>query len=142
MKKYIFNILLFISILFILASCNTPRYVYSPSAHNVPVLTKKGDSKIGAVFSTNAVGNQAQNSGDNDNSSRGFDLHGAVAITDHFAVQAGHAYRWEETTSNRDTVTIKYKRNLTEIGVGYYLPMNDKQNTFFSDFCRCWPGPI
>ena len=140
MKKYLFNILLVISILFILASCNTPRYVYSPSAHNVPVLTKKGDSKIGAVYSTNAVGNQSQNGKEIDNRSRGFDLHGAVAITNNFAIQASHAYRWEKTEGGPDSVTIKYKRNLTEIGLGYYLPMNDKQNTFFQIFAGAGLG--
>ena len=140
MKKYLFNILLVISILFILASCNTPRYVYSPSAHNVPVLTKKGDSKIGAVYSTNAVGNQSQNGKEIDNRSRGFDLHGAVAITNNFAIQASHAYRWEKTEGGPDSVTIKYKRNLTEIGLGYYLPMNDKQNTFFQVFAGAGLG--
>ncbi|MCY7290965.1 MAG: hypothetical protein LH615_02175 [Ferruginibacter sp.] len=140
MKKYIFNILLVISILFILASCNTPRYIYSPSAHNVPVLTKKGDSKIGAAYSTNAVGQEKKNSVEIDNRSRGYDLQGAVAITNNFAIQAGHAYRWEKTEGGPDSVIIKYKRNLTEIGLGYYLPMNDKQNTFFQVFAGAGLG--
>lgn len=56
MKKNLLPSLIFICFTIIMASCNTPRYIYSPFAHNVPVLTKKGDSKIGAVYSTNAVG--------------------------------------------------------------------------------------
>lgn len=140
MNKYIFNILLVISILFILASCKTPRYAYSPSATNVPVLTKIGDSKIGAVYSTNAAGNQGQDGGSNDKRSRGFDVQGAVAITDYFAIQASNANRWESTENRTDTVTIKYKRNLTEIGLGYYLPLSDKKDIFFQVFAGAGLG--
>ena len=114
--------------------------MYSPSAHNVPVLTKKGDSKIGAVYSTNAVGQERKNGIEIDNRSRGFDLQGAVAITNNFAIQAGHAYRWEKTAGGSDSITIKYKRNLTEIGLGYYLPINDKGNTFFQVFAGAGLG--
>ena len=41
MKKHVFEILLVVTIIFILASCKTPRYAYAPSAHNVPVITQK-----------------------------------------------------------------------------------------------------
>ena len=88
------NLLPLICFIFFAASCNTPRYIYSPSAHNVPVLTKKGDSKIGALYSTNAVGQEKKDGVKVDNRSRGYDVHGAVAITDNFAIQANHAYRW------------------------------------------------
>ena len=134
MKIYLFPGLFLICITLISASCNTPRHIYSPAAHNVPVLTKKGDSKIGAVYSTNAVGNESVNDVKIDNRSRGYDLHGAVAITNNFAIQAGHVYRWEKTEGGPDSITIKYKRNLTELGLGYYLPANDKKNTFFQVF--------
>ena len=127
-------------IIFIAASCSTPRYIYSPSAHNVPVLTKKGDSKIGAVYSNNAVGQEKKNGVEIDNRSRGYDLQGAVAITNNFAVQASHFYRWEKTEGGPDSITIKYKRNLTEIGLGYYLPINDKKNTFFQVFAGAGLG--
>ena len=36
--------------------------------------------------------------------------------------------------------TIKYKRSLTEIGLGYYLPINDKKNTFFQIFAGAGLG--
>ncbi|MEI9958043.1 MAG: hypothetical protein WDM90_17465 [Ferruginibacter sp.] len=49
--------LLCIACCLLLFSCYTPRYVYSPSAHNVPVLLKKGDSKIAANYSANLAGN-------------------------------------------------------------------------------------
>lgn len=131
MKKIFLANFIFICLIVIAASCNTPRYIYSPAAHNVPVLTKKGDSKIGAVYSTNFVGQQEQEGNKIDNRSRGYDLHGAVAITDNFAIQASHFYRWEKTAVTPDSLILKYKRNITEIGLGYYLPINDKKNVFF-----------
>jgi len=132
MKKGLSYLLIFMML--IVSSCNIPRYAYSPAAHNVPVLTKKGDSKIGAVYSTNAVGQEEKDGAKIDNRTRGYDLHGAVAITNGFAIQAGHMYRWEKTEGGPDTVNIRYKRNLTEIGLGYYLPLSDQKNIFFQVF--------
>ena len=94
MNRNLYYLLSFTSLLFITCSCTTPRYIYSPSAQNVPVLTKKGDSKLGGVYSTNFVGEEKRDGKVIDNRSRGYDLHAAVAITDNFAVQAGHFYRW------------------------------------------------
>ncbi len=140
MKKNLLPAIIFTCITIFATSCKTPRHIYSPVAHNVPVLTKKGDSKIGAVYSTNAVGQQTKDGVEIDNRSRGYDLQGAVAITDNFAIQAAHAYRWEKTTGGPDSITIKYKRNLTEFGLGYYLPINDKKNTFFQVFAGAGLG--
>src|SRR5436190_23184980 len=98
MKKLLIPGFSFVSLIIITASCNTHRYIYSPSAHNVPVLTKKGDSKIAGVYSTNFNGQQTRDGESINNLSRGFDLQGAVAITDNFAVQANYYYRWEKST--------------------------------------------
>jgi hypothetical protein len=140
MKNNLLPALIFICLTIMAASCNTPRYIYSPAAHNVPVLTQKGDSKIGAVYSTNAVGQEKKDGVEIDNRSRGYDLQGAVAITNNFAIQASHAYRWEKTEGGPDSLTLEYKRNLTEIGLGYYLPVNDKKNTFFQVFAGAGLG--
>ena len=140
MKKNLLSALIFISIIVMVVSCNTPRYIYSPAAHNVPVLTQKGDSKIGAVYSTNAVGQEKKDGVKIDNRSRGYDLQGAVAITNSFAIQANHFYRWEKTEGGPDSLTLEYKRNLTEIGLGYYLPINDKKNAFFQVFAGAGLG--
>jgi hypothetical protein len=134
MKKNLLPGFVFICIIIIATSCNTPRYIYSPSAHNVPVLTKKGDSKIGAVYSTNLTGEETRDGKAIDNRSRGIDAHGAVAITDNWAIQASHFYRWEKSTGGPDSLTLKYQRNLTEIGIGYYMPLNEKKNVFFQIF--------
>ncbi len=140
MKRRSLSGLMLICIIAVAASCNTPRYIYSPSAQNVPVLTKKGDSKIGAVYSTNLTGEEKRDGQIIENRSRGFDLQGAVAITHQFAIQANHFYRWEKSTGGPDSLTIRYKRNLTEIGLGYYLPINEKKNIFFQFFAGAGLG--
>ena len=68
------------------------------------------------------------------NRSRGADIQGAAAISDHFAVQASYFYRWEKTSGGSDSSTVRYKRNLTEIGAGYYLPVNAQKNVIFQFF--------
>lgn len=108
--------------------------MYSPSAHNVPVLVNKGDSKVGAVYSTNFTGEERIDGETFDNRSRGVDVHGAVAITSHFAIQASYFYRWEKTTGGSDSTTVRYNRNLGELGIGYYLPMTPKKNVIFQLF--------
>lgn len=132
--------LISIILLVFAVSCNTPRFVYSPPAHNAPVLTKKGDSKVGALYSTSYVGRQTEDGEEVYNKSRGYDVHGAVAVTDHFAIQAGHFYRWEKTEGGRDNIMLKYKRNITEIGLGYFRPINEKKNVFFQIFAGAGLG--
>lgn len=134
MKKNFLPCLILMFMIFIAASCTTPRYIYSPSAHNVPVLTKKGDSKIGAVYSTNLTGNETIDDVTVDNRSRGVDVHGAVAFSDNWAIQASHFYRWEKATGGPDSVTLRYQRNITEVGVGYFMPVNTRKTVFFQVF--------
>ena len=132
--KILFSFLIFFTVILLAVSCTTPRYVYSPAAQNVPVLTQKGDSKIGAMYSTNFVGEERRDGKVIDNRSRGLDVHGAYAISDHFAVQANYFARWERTEGGPDSINVSYKRYLGEIGIGYYLPVNDKKNVFFQFF--------
>lgn len=139
MKKYLLYFLN-ISIIFFAAACTSPRYIYSPSAQNVPVLTKKGDSKIGAVYSTNFTGEETINDETIDNRSRGFDLHGAIALSDNWAIQANHFYRWEKSEGGPDSATIRYQRNLTELGVGYFMPLNERKTVFFQFFAGAGLG--
>ncbi|MFN8308208.1 MAG: hypothetical protein U0T79_15660 [Ferruginibacter sp.] len=111
-----------------LASCRSPRYAYSPSAHNVPVLAKKGDSKLGILYSTSPADDVI------DDRSRGIDAQGAIAITDHFAIQGSYFYRWEKTKGGDDSATVRYIRNLGELGIGYYIPLTPKKNIIFQLF--------
>lgn len=115
-------------------ACETPRYAYSPSAHNVPVITQKGDGKIGAVYSTNISGEQSFDNERVHTASNGLDVQGAYALSDNWAIQASHFQRWERTTGGPDSATIKYRRNLTELGGGYYFPMNTKKTAFLQVF--------
>jgi len=115
-------------------ACETPRYAYSPSAHNVPVITQKGDGKIGAVYSTNISGERSFDNERVHTASNGLDVQGAYALSDNWAIQASHFQRWERTTGGPDSATIKYRRNLTELGGGYYFPMNTKKTAFLQVF--------
>jgi hypothetical protein len=131
MKKYLLPAVI---LALTITSCTSPRYIYSPSAHNVPVLTQKGDSKIGAVYSTNLTGEESIDDETIDNRSRGFDLHGAIAVSDNWAIQASNFYRWEKSEGGYDSATIRYQRNLTEVGIGYYMPLNQSKTVFFQFF--------
>lgn len=129
------SLALLILSLFALASCSTPRYAYSPSAHNVPVLEKKGDGKLGAFYSTNLTADSRLNDYPVTSRTRGADVQGAYAITDNIAIQANYYNRWEKTTGGPDTVSITYHRNITELGLGYYMPLSaSRKNIFFQVF--------
>ena len=133
---YIFN---FTFLLTGLYSCYTPRYVYSPSAINVPVFTKKGDSKLAANYSFNLAGNTVNDSVPIKAKAHGYDLQAAWAFTNHWAMQANYSNRTERNTGDfnaglRDSVVINYKRNLTEIGVGYFHALNENKQAIVQIF--------
>ena len=120
-------------------SCYTPRYVYSPSAHNVPVLLKKGDSKLAANLSTNFSKRNTTNGIVKDNKSHGIDLQGAYALTNKFAVQVNYYRRTEKnngdfSANNLDSSVINYTRQLTEIGFGYYRAVMRNNRAIFQVF--------
>ncbi len=134
-----FKILYFTFYIFVLTSCYTPRYVYSPSAHNVPVFLKKGDTKLAADLSTNFSKKNTAEGIVKDNKSGGIDLQGAYAITNKFAVQLNYSRRTEKnngdfSVNNLDSSVINYKRSLTEIGVGYYSVLTNNQQAVFQVF--------
>ncbi|MEO5893018.1 MAG: hypothetical protein ABIQ31_22400 [Ferruginibacter sp.] len=136
-------LLVAISIFFV--SCNTPRYMYSPSAHNVPVLVKQGDSKLAANYSTDLSDDPltGNSSSGYQRKSHGFDLQGAVAITDHFAIQANYFNRSErnrDSESSYDSADIRYKRHLTEIGFGYLKSMHRRDKVMFQLFAGVGKG--
>ena len=123
----------------LLISCYTPRYMYSPAAQNVPVLVKKGDSKLAAYFSSNFSQKSFVDNRVNESRNRGFDLQGAYAITDNFAIQANYFNRSESNNGNAsvgrlDSSVIDYKRNLAEVGIGYFKSLNAKGLVFFQVF--------
>jgi hypothetical protein len=135
MKKVVY----FLSVAFCLfsfSSCYTPRYVYSPSAHNAPAFTKKGDSKLAFNYSANAADNTVKDSIPVKAKARGYDLQAAYAITNHWAVQLNYSHRTERNTGDfnngyNDSVVINYTRNLTEIGIGFFHALNENKHSFF-----------
>ncbi|MEO8405883.1 MAG: hypothetical protein ABI480_14850, partial [Chitinophagaceae bacterium] len=121
----------------IFCSCHTPRYIYSPSNPNNPMFHEKGESKLAAYYSGT------------DNNPRGhknigYDLQGAYAISDHFAVTASYFNRRERdiydsthgTTPNNynyfNSSRVNYKRNLVEFGAGVFEPLNQRHTIYFS----------
>ena len=119
--------------------CHTPRYMYSPAAQNIPVLITKGDSKLSAAVSTNLSKGYTANNRFNETKNRGFDLQGAYAITNHFAIAANYYNRNEsnngsKTSGRLDSVNIRYKRQLTEVAVGYFTPLDERKLSMFQLF--------
>lgn len=135
--KTVLSILTFVFIV-VFTSCDTPRYAYSPTAHNVPVFTKKGDTKVAAYYSNNGASSSSDNDGNeyDKNSAQGLDVQGAVAVTNNIAVQAEYFHRSETSNQNSgsnnvENATIKYKRNLFEFGAGSFTPVDKKQYMLF-----------
>jgi hypothetical protein len=91
----IVHLFLLFTFYFSLHSCYTPRYVYSPTAHNVPVLVKKGDSKLAVNYSANLGGNSENVNAVTAGTSDGYDLQAAYAFTRHWAIQVNYYHRKE-----------------------------------------------
>jgi len=131
--------LLIMAFCFLLFSCYTPRYVYSPSAHNVPVLVKKGDSKLAFNYSINFADNTVKENVSTKGKARGYDLQAAYAFTHHWAGQLNYFHRNERNAGDfdnniLDSTVINYKRNLTEIAAGYFHTLNDNQQAIVQIF--------
>ncbi len=119
----------------VFTGCDTPRYAYSPTAHNVPVFTKQGDSKVAAYYSNNGIYSSTDEDGNeyDRNTAQGVDLQGAVAVTNNIAIQAAYFNRSEKANQNSSSLTgdksnVKYKRNLFEFGAGFFTPVDKKQH--------------
>ena len=112
-------------------SCYSPRYVYSPSAQNIPLLNKKNDLEFSAFYSGSINAFQAK-----DNYNRGLDIHAAWAVGKHFALMVNESVRWEKNGGNdsffqNDSSFLSYKRNFTEVGAGYFTSVwNNKKMQF------------
>ncbi|HOZ77879.1 MAG TPA: hypothetical protein PLY34_07770 [Ferruginibacter sp.] len=129
--------LLAVSLLF--SACYSPRYVHSPVAVNVPVLAKKGDSKIAGYYSFNPGEKPNQTTAGKLSSGNGLDIQAAYALTNHLAVQAAFNVRNEKNYAdfniNRaDSSLISYKRNSIEFGLGYFTYFDKRRASFFQVF--------
>lgn len=117
-KMKIIILIVFISVCMV--SCYSPRYVYSPSTQNIPLLHTKNDLEFSGFYSGSI--NAFKEKGNNVN---GFDIHAARAFSNHFAAMLNESFRWEKNGGNdsffpADSSLLSYKRNFTEIGIGYF----------------------
>lgn len=117
----------------VLASCYSPRYVYSPSTLNIPALSKKSEVRVAGYVAENTgrTGALSNPTG----SSIGIDIHLAYAVNRHFAVMVNQYNRWEDNGKDNDvfpgdSIIIKYFRNLTEVGAGYFKVLGDSNSIF------------
>ncbi|MDB5201949.1 MAG: hypothetical protein JWQ27_1358 [Ferruginibacter sp.] len=122
--------------LLLFCSCYSPRYVYSPAAHNVSFLTKKNETKLAANYSTNIVGHNSEGSKVTKNSASGLDAQAAYALNKRWFLQASYYSRKEQNDGdysfrNQDSSILHYKRKLLETGLGYNFPIDARRNANF-----------
>lgn len=132
--KHIKIIIIFVLASSYLCSCYSPRYVYSPSTQNIPLLHKKNDLEFSAFYagSINVFNEKG-------NSNQGLDIQAAWAFSNHFAAVLNESLRWEKDGGNDsffpgDTSLLSYKRNFTEIGTGYFTSPGYNQKMQFQVF--------
>lgn len=120
---------IFISIITVtvLSSCTTTyRYIYTATPPNNPYFIEKGDSKLAGYYSS------SWNDGDpSTRKSGGWDFQSAYALSNHFALTAGYlnrtevdGYIYNNNNNNQENTSINYKRNLFDLGAGYFLPID------------------
>jgi hypothetical protein len=112
-----------VGLLIALASCQTPRYMYSPNSINVPHLRAKGDTKLSVAYATGNNGTRRGGTGQPYFYNRGFDVQAAWAPTARIGLLFNQSNRYEKNSGRFedliDSAVIKYKRSLTEVGIGY-----------------------
>jgi len=121
-------------------SCYSPRYVYTPSAQNIPLLNKKNDIEIAALYagSVNTLKEKGNYNG-------GFDIHTAWAISNHFGIMLNESFQWEKNGGNdsffpNDSSFLSYKRNFTELGIGYFSSSKKNVKMQFQAFAGIAAG--
>jgi hypothetical protein len=126
------NKILISLIVFALSSCSTFRYIYSASPANNPYFTRKGETKLTGYYSSGGNNTRLEKAD-------GFDLQAAYAIGDHWAVTTGYfnrreldIYPYSRYNSPFDSSKINYKRNLFDIGGGYFVALNQKKTITFN----------
>ena len=127
--------------IFLLSSCESPRYIYAVTPQNLPSLKKKGDFQADAFYSTNGTTSYVDDT-ESSHYSNGIDGNAAVAITNHLAITGSLGYRWEKNQydgyydgiSNLSAAGVKYYRMNWEVGTGYYSSIHRQDKVFFQIF--------
>ncbi len=122
-----------------LCSCYTPRYVYSPAAHNVPLLVNKGDSKLAMNYFFNFADNTVKENVSVKGRARGYDVQGAYAFTKHWSGMVNYFNRKERNAGDfdnnlRDSTVINYKRSMVEVGAGYFNALDENKRVLVQLF--------
>ena len=113
-------------------SCHTNRYIYFASPPNNPYFTKKGESKVAAYYSSSNSNSLTKEFAD------GFDLQGAYALSNHLALAVSYFNRKEKDVYGVgyndpfDSSIVRYKRNLIDVGTGYFIALNKKKTITFN----------
>lgn len=114
-------------------SCNSPRFIYSPSPPNNPYFKEKRESKLSAYYSSG--GDDNNRTGHRNN---GFDLQAAYAVGNNWALTAGYFDRKEKDIypygnyNYFDSSVVSYKRHITDFGGGYFIPVDNRRSVFLA----------
>lgn len=118
----------------LVSSCTQPRYVYNPPVRNLHYFQKAGQSKLAAHWAT---GSSRNDGGASDTYNHGYDLQGAYAISNHWALMASYYNRKESdnintfASSNIQYSEINYKRNGSEFAASFFTPLAKGGESFF-----------
>ena len=127
-----------------LVSCSAKRYIYSPSVPNDPYFTESGQAKIAGYYS--GGGNSHTDNATEHQENNGMDLQGAYSITDHVALTVSYFNRKERDVYPQPDYNyftsseVKYKRNLTEFGVGYFAALDKTQTVWVNIYAGVGTG--
>lgn len=123
----------FISVFFLFSCYSSHRYVNSPAPASMPYFDKKGQSDFSAYYSSGTINPQG------DIHIKEVDLQSAYAISNHWAVTLEHSSRWEKDKilpnsyyDVSDNSLVRYKRNITSVGAGYFFPVNRKEDNYLN----------
>lgn len=130
MKRF----LTILATLFCFIACRTPRYIYAPSAQNVPDLEEKNNAELSVNY-----GPLFRMFHFNANYIRALDVQSSWAATDHFALMFNYSNRWEKDNEHSsiftfDTTRISYRRSFAEPAVGYFTQISTSGKMHFQVF--------
>jgi hypothetical protein len=119
----------------LLPSCKTvPHYLYAPTAVYTPMFNKKGDVNATGMYTTGSVG-------DGKGYNNGYDVQAGYAFSSHFALTLAISGRHEKNRYDstgletewayNNSPQLFYQRHTTELGIGYFTPLNSRGNTYF-----------
>ncbi len=128
-----------LSLILSLTACSSHRFLYYVPTPNIPVLEKKGESKLSAEGSLGSQGKATI---------YGLAFKTAYAISNHWAIGYSYNYMSDHTIYYRsngglfkpveynyyDSSNVHTSRSTQEFMLGYYTPVNKTKTIFFSTY--------